>query len=112
PIVAVSALLFTGCTADAWPQLGGTPTPTPTETVIVPAGQGQPAVTKAQAQRIVTRIAEQVATADEAKDAAAAAARLAGPALAERETNYTLRAQLADHPALDPIPSGPLSLVL
>lgn len=112
PIVAVSALLFTGCTADAWPQLGGTPTPTPTETVIVPAGQGQSAVTKAQAQRIVTRIAEQVATADEAKDAAAAAARLAGPALAERETNYTLRAQLADHPALDPIPSGPLSLVL
>lgn len=112
PALAVSALLFAGCTADAWPQLGATPTPTPTETVIVPAGQGQPAVTEAQAQRILTRIAEQVAAADEAKDAAAAASRLSGAALAERQTNYTLRAKLSDHPALDPIPSGPLSIVL
>lgn len=112
PALAVSALLFAGCTADAWPQLGATPTPTPTETVIVPAGQGQPAVTETQAQRILTRIAEQVAAADEAKDAAAAASRLSGAALAERQTNYTLRAKLSDHPALDPIPSGPLSIVL
>ncbi|SBS70677.1 glycosyl transferase [uncultured Microbacterium sp.] len=112
PALAVSALLFTGCTADAWPQLGGTPTPTPSETVIVPDGQGQPAVTETQAQRIVTRIAEQVAKADEAQDADAAATRLAGPALAERRTNYKLRAKLDDQPALDPIPSGALSIVL
>lgn len=36
PVVAVSALMFTGCTPDAWPQLGPTPTPTPTQTVLVP----------------------------------------------------------------------------
>ena len=51
PAVAVSALLFTGCSADAWPELAGTPTPTPTASVIVSEGQQAPAVTEAQAER-------------------------------------------------------------
>lgn len=112
PAVAVSALLFAGCSSDAWPQFGSTPTPTPTETIIVPDGQGKPAVTATQAERILARISKQVAEADEAKDADLAAERLTGPALAERKTNYTLRAKLADHPALDPIPAGPLETLL
>ena len=53
PAVAVSALLFTGCSADAWPDLAGSPTPTPTASVIVPEGQQAPAVTEAQAERIL-----------------------------------------------------------
>ncbi|HVL61932.1 MAG TPA: glycosyl transferase, partial [Microbacterium sp.] len=46
PAVAVSALLFSGCSADSWPQLASSPTPSPTESVIVPEGQQTPAVTK------------------------------------------------------------------
>lgn len=112
PAVAVSALLFSGCSADAWPQFAGTPTPTASETVIVPDGQGAPAVTTAQAERIVSRISTQVAEADATLDAELAATRLAGPALAERQTNYTIRAELEDRAALDPIPSGPLETLL
>lgn len=112
PIVMASSLLFAGCSADAWPQWAPTPTPTPSETIIVPEGQGAPAVTEAQAQRILTRIAEQVSIADGALDATAAAQRLEGPALAARETNYTLRAELSDHPALAPIPDKDLQYLL
>ena len=42
PAVAVSALLFAGCSADSWPQMASSPTPSPTETVIVPEGQQAP----------------------------------------------------------------------
>ena len=112
PAVAVTALLFTGCSADAWPQFGGSPTPTPTATVIAPESQQAPAVTEAQAERIVQRVADQVAAADEANDAAAAALRLSGPALAERETNYKLRAAIPEEEPLPAIPAGPLSILL
>ena len=112
PAVAVSALLFSGCSADAWPQLGPTPTPTPTTTVIAPEGQQAPAVTKAQAERILTRIATTVADADAAMDAELAATRLEGAALAVRETNYTLRAANGDYPAPDPILAKPLEIIL
>lgn len=112
PILAVSALLASGCTADAWPQLGETPTPSPTASIIVPADQQSPAVTEPQAERILARISAKVADADEAKDATAAAERLDGPALAERLTNYTLRAAIADHPALPAIASKQLSILL
>lgn len=112
PVIAVSALLVSGCSADSWPQLGETPTPSPTASVIVPADQQSPAVTEPQAERILARISAKVADADEAKDATAAGERLDGPALAERLTNYTLRAAIADHPALPPIASKQLSILL
>ncbi|WP_243075009.1 glycosyl transferase [Microbacterium sp. SS28] len=108
PAVAVSALLFTGCSADAWPDLNGTPTPTPTETIIAQDGQQQPAVTEAQATRIIARIASTVAEADTNLDAALAATRLDGTALAERQTNYTLRAALPEHKAPAAIPTSPV----
>lgn len=112
PAVAVSGLLFAGCSAEAWPQLSATPTPTPSATVIAPESQQAPAVTETQAERILERIAEQVAAADEAKDAAAAALRLTGPALAERETNYRLRAAIAEEEPLTAVPAGPLAILL
>lgn len=112
PAVAVSALLFAGCSADAWPQLGSTPTPTPTETVIAPEGQHAPAVTKAQAERILSRIAETVAQADAALDGDLAETRLEGAALAARDTNYKLRAAIADYQVPAPIVAKPLEIIL
>jgi hypothetical protein len=112
PAVAVSALLFAGCSSDSWPQLGGSPTPSPTASVIVPEGQQAPAVTEAQAERIIARIAETTADADEAMDATLAATRLDGAVLAERATNYRLRGAVADYAALPAIATKPLEIVL
>jgi len=112
PAVAVAALLFTGCSADSWPQFGGTPTPTPSATVIVPEGQQAPAVTKAQAERIISRVAATAAKADESKDEALAATRLDGTVLATRATNYVLRGAIADYKAPAAILTKPLEIVL
>lgn len=112
PVVAVSALLFAGCSADAWPNLAPTASPSPSESVVVPDGQGAPAVTQTQAERIITRISEQVAAADEARDATAAAERLDGTALATRATNYTLQKAIKDQAALPAIPSSPVRVLL
>ena len=117
PFVALSALLvggiaLTGCSPDAWPDLQPESTPSPSASVIVPEGQGAPAVTKTQAERILGRISEQVAAADEAKDPKAAALRLTGPALTERETNYRLRTELPDADPLPAIPAGTMTALL
>ncbi|QIG40498.1 glycosyl transferase [Microbacterium sp. 4R-513] len=108
PAVAVSALLFTGCSSDAWPDLAGTPTPSPTESVIVPEGQQAPAVTESQAERILSRIAATVADADANLDATLAATRLDGAMLAERSTNYKLRSAIADFKSPPAIPTKPV----
>lgn len=112
PAVAVSALLFAGCSSEAWPQFAPSPSPTPSASVIVPEGQQAPAVTEAQADRIWTRIAETVAAADEAADETLAATRLDGAVLAARSTNYALRAAIGDYPAPAALPAEPLTLVL
>src|SRR5690606_8742257 len=114
PAVAVTALLFTGCTADAWPRIGGDPTPTPSAsaTVIVPEGQLPPAVTETQAGRILASLSETVAEADEAGDAGLAETRLTAAVLAERKTNYTLRSKISDHKPLTAIPSKPIATLL
>ncbi|CAN7302098.1 glycosyl transferase [Microbacterium sp. LjRoot45] len=113
PVALVSALLVTGCSADSWPQFAPSATPTPSATVVVPEGQDDPpAVTKAQAERILARIAEQVAAADEKNSAKAAAERLEGAALATRTTNYTLRKELKDLDPLPAIPTANLKILL
>ncbi len=112
PAVAVTALLLSGCSSDAWPQFAGSATPTPTETVIVPEGQDAPAVTEAQAQRILTRVAETVADADAAKDPTMAATRLDGAMLASRSTNYKLRTAISDYASPSAIPTKPLAILL
>ncbi|KQR25104.1 hypothetical protein [Microbacterium sp. Leaf151] len=112
PALGVSVALLAGCSADAWPQFAAQETPSPTPTVIVPEGQFPPAVTEAQAQRIVSRVSSTVAQADAALDATGAAERLAGPALAERQTNYTLRAAIPDRATLPAIPAEPVQIVL
>lgn len=112
PVIALSMLAFAGCSADAWPQLEASETPSPTPSVIVPDGQQAPAVTDTQAERILTRVSSAVADADAALDPAAAATRLTGAALAERETNYTVRGQIADAAALPSIPDEPVEIIL
>ena len=112
PVVAVTALLLSGCAADAWPELAPSPTPSPTATVIAPEGQQAPAVTNAQAERILTRIAETVAEADAALDGDLADTRLEGAALAARDTNYKLRSAIADYATPAPILAEPLEIVL
>lgn len=112
PALGLSVALLAGCSADAWPQLAATDSPSPTPTVIVPEGQFPPAVTEAQAQRIVSKVSSTVAQADASLDANAVAERLSGPALAERQTNYKLRAAIADRPALPAIPAEPVQIVL
>ena len=112
PAVAVSAILFAGCSAESWPQFTGSPTPSPTASVIVPEGQQAPAVTEAQAERIIARIAETAATADASLDPTLAATRLDGAVLAERATNYTLRGAITDYKVPAAIPTKPLEIVL
>ncbi len=110
--VVAGALAFTGCSPEAWPDLQPSASPSPTETVIVPEGQGAPAVTETQAERILARIAKQVAAADEKADVDAAARRLTGPALTERKTNYRLQKELDEAEALPPIPTGKVTAFL
>lgn len=112
PALALSGVLMAGCSADAWPQLGSTPSPSASEVVVIPEDQGSPAVTEAQAERIIARISEQVATADAALDPAAAAVRLSGTALAVRETDYKLRATLPDTAPPPTIPGKPVRVIL
>ena len=112
PVVVISSLAFTGCTADAWPQLGGSPSPTPTATVVDADDAQAPAVTETQADRILNRISTAVSKADEKKDAKLAATRLTGAPLAERKTNYTLRKKISDQAALDALPASGLKVVL
>ncbi|MDZ8172351.1 glycosyl transferase [Microbacterium xanthum] len=112
PVVAVTALALGGCSADAWPDFGPTPTPSPTASVIVPEGQQAPAVTRPQAERILERVAATVAEADEAHDPDLAATRLSGAPLAERETLYTLQDAIDDREGLPAIPTTPLEVVL
>ncbi|MDQ0645700.1 hypothetical protein [Microbacterium murale] len=58
PAFGVAAMLFAGCSSDSWPQFeGASPTPSPTQTVITPENQKPPAVTEAQASRILKDIA-------------------------------------------------------
>lgn len=112
PVVAVSALMFAGCSADSWPEMAPSATPSPTATVIVPEGQQAPAVTKAQAERIIARIAATTAEADEARDEGLAATRLDGAVLATRATNYSLRGAIEDYKAPPAILTKPLEIVL
>lgn len=113
PLALSAAVAISGCSADAWPKVAQpSATPTPTQTVVAPEGQQKPQVTPEQAEKIIGRISETVAAADEAKNPDIASTRLTGAALAERITNYTLRAALPDEPALAAIPKGQYRIIL
>ncbi|MFT2816010.1 hypothetical protein [Leifsonia sp. A12D58] len=128
PVVVISGLVLSGCSADFWPQADdsspaststatsdtsnekdstlGTPTPDPA------AIQVEPVVTVPQLERIVGKISELTAEADATLNSDAIKTRFTGPALEQRLANYKIRASYAEQPALQALPSGPLNLVL
>jgi len=124
PALLVPALALSACSADYWPTFengdapattapatpeasaAATDAPDPEEPVV------EPAVTVPQMERIMRRIAVFTSEVDKAGDATLAAERFAGPALAARTANYTIRATLADHPLPPAIPAAPLTLTL
>lgn len=108
PALGVGLALLAGCTGGALPE----PTPTPSETVVAPENQQQPALTDAQAERIVADISETVAAADEANDEALAQERLDGLALQMRSVNYRIRQTFGDYASLPPIPASPIEILL
>ena len=113
PALGVAAMLFAGCSSDSWPQFGeASPTPSPTPTVIAPENQKPPAVTEAQASRILQDISSTLAEADADMDLDLAATRLEGTALSARETDYALRASLTDRPLPLAIPTEVVEVLL
>ncbi|WP_311245030.1 glycosyl transferase [Microbacterium sp. WCS2018Hpa-23] len=113
PALALTALLATGCSADSWPQFGeGTPSPSPSATVIAPENQKPPAVTEAQAKRILQEVSATLSDADAAMDIDLAGTRLDGPALTARKTEYALRTALPDTAAPAAIPTDDVEVML
>ncbi|MFJ6531470.1 glycosyl transferase [Microbacterium sp. NPDC091662] len=113
PVLGLTAVLAAGCTSDSWPQLGdASPTPSPSPTVIAPENQKPPAVTEAQAKRILKTLAETVSEADAALDLDLLSTRFEGPALAARTTEYALRTKLPDTVPPAAIPTDEVEVVL
>lgn len=118
PVVLVSGLVLSGCSADFWPKLGPSATPsavaTPEATAAPETAENvsPPAVTVPQLERIVRRIAVLTKDADAALNADTIATRFTGPALAQRVANYKIRAAIPDYAAAPALPASPLRLTL
>ncbi|KJL18615.1 hypothetical protein RN51_03452 [Microbacterium oxydans] len=113
PALGLTAVLAAGCSSDSWPQLGdASPTPSPSPTVVAPENQKPPAVTEAQAKRILKALAGTVSEADAALDLDLLATRFEGPALATRTTEYALRTKLPDTVPPAAIPTDDVEVVL
>ncbi|WP_136056557.1 glycosyl transferase [Microbacterium sp. K24] len=113
PALGLTAVLAAGCSAESWPQFGeGSPSPSPSPTVIAPDNQKPPAVTDAQATRILQTVSSTLEEADTALDVDLASTRLDGPALAARTTEYALRTQITDSPLPSVIPTDEVEVVL
>ncbi|TFC52385.1 hypothetical protein E3T26_13200 [Cryobacterium sp. TMT1-21] len=117
PVVLVSGLLLSGCSADFWPSAPSAPkasvTATPGATDL-PAAEDvpPPAVSVPQLERIVSDISRLSTDADAKLDAEAIATRFTGPALAERLANYKVRAVDPALKAVPALPAAPLTLKL
>ena len=124
----VPALSLTACSSDYWPSFDQAPaTSAPASATATPEPNGdaedadidaddeeavEPAVTVPQMELIMRKLSESAAAADEARSPELAAERFAGPALAARTANYTIRGVLPDHPAATAIPAAPLEITL
>ncbi|MER3389086.1 MAG: hypothetical protein RJQ01_03550 [Microcella sp.] len=106
PGLFITGLVLSACTTGA--SIVATPSPTPTAQPETPAV----AASERQIDRIVSRIADTVALADDETDEDLAATRLAGPALQFREAAYTVREEDSDLGTLLPIPAREVALAL
>lgn len=120
PMILVSGLALSGCSADLWPDLSApttksstaTPTPEPTDSVEAAAELAPPAVTVSQLETIMTEISVLTADADASLNGETLATRFIGPALEQRLANYTIRGVDAAVPALVALPAAPLTFTL
>jgi hypothetical protein len=118
PIVLISGLLLSGCSADFLPAAGPAPsaalTGAPDTTAAPDAAKDvpPPAVTVQQLERIIRKTAVLTADADSTLNADTLATRFTGPALEQRVSNYKIRAAIADYPALPALPAAPITLTL
>jgi hypothetical protein len=118
PVMLVSGLVLSGCSADFWPS--GHPSPgavaSPTAGATdVPAAVKDvppPAVTVPQLERIVRKIAVLTTAADAKLDTASITTRFTGPALEQRLANYKIRKAIPKFTALPALPASPLTLTL
>jgi len=121
PVVAISAFALTGCSADYWPDFDAMATSSPTAEP-TPTAEGEeepvvqevtpPAVTVAQMERIMRRIAVLAGDADAERDESLLSDRFTGPAFDAREANYAIRSSLDDYAAPAAIRASPLTLIL
>ncbi|MDJ0337198.1 hypothetical protein [Cryobacterium sp. PH31-O1] len=122
PMVLVSGLALSSCSADLWPDFStagsdtatATPTPTPqsTDSVEAAAELPPPAVTVSQLETIMGEISRLSADADATLSADTLATRFTGPALEQRLANYKIRSV---DPAVAPpvaLPAAPLTFTL
>jgi hypothetical protein len=117
PVLMISGLLLSGCSASYWPDLssaGTTPEPTDSAAVVPETTEdvAAPAVTVPQLERIITRISAVATEADADRNSELAATRFTGAALRERQSNYTTRGKVSDYAVPRAIPSSPLLLSL
>jgi hypothetical protein len=107
PLSIGLVLALSGC------QSSGVPIPIPSASESAPVSivdEISPAVTIVQVSKILSKIQDVVAQADESGDKELLKTRVAGPSLSLRETNYLLRSKSADVPLLAPISSTLISL--
>jgi hypothetical protein len=117
PVVLVSAVVLSGCSADNWPDFitgrASDAVPTPSASALANAEVTQtPAVTVPQLEEIVKEISVVAAEADEARDPELAKTRFTGAALQLREANYSIRTVDNSLPAPSVIPAGPVQVTL
>jgi hypothetical protein len=108
--ISVGAVALTGCSTPGI-TAGSSPSPS-ASSVGKNAELESPAVTGPQVKRILMRISETLVAADEAKDAAAAATRLDGPALELRKANYVIRTADSAIAAPAALPTGSVDVLL
>jgi hypothetical protein len=106
PTLGIAAAVLAGCTSVPPPTIA-TPTSTP-----LAAAAKTPAVTTVQLQQIMASIASTVKDADAKFDDKLIKTRMAGPALADRLANYTIRKANPKLPASVPIPAETVSVNL
>ena len=100
------ALLLSACTGGAAPAASSSSS-APAAPKLAPT-----AVTEPQADDILAHAERTVSDADAKSDATLLATRMDGPALALRTANYKLRAADSSIAAVDPLPTGTVSIVL
>ncbi|MBM7025942.1 hypothetical protein [Clavibacter zhangzhiyongii] len=121
PVLVVTGLALSGCTAQGAPAdltagaAGVTATPTPSSSLDA-AREAEdadpPVVTEDQAARILSRVSEVATAADQSLDAGTLAPRFDGPALQERTSDYQVRKAKPDIAPVPAIPAGDLQLTL